>query len=57
MNTLINREVIKKVALALGELNNDVVYVGGATVGLYINNPAADDVRLISVYKFFPYLN
>lgn len=44
-NTLINREIIKKVAAALGELNNNVIYVGGATVSLYINDPAADDVR------------
>jgi hypothetical protein len=26
-------------------MNNHVVYVGGATVGFYINDPAADDVR------------
>ncbi len=44
-NTLINKEIIKKVALTLGELNKDVIYVGGATVSLYINDPAADDVR------------
>lgn len=44
-NNTINRGVIKKIALALGELNSSVVYVGGATVGLYINDPAADDVR------------
>lgn len=44
-NATINRGIIKKVALALGDLNKQVVYVGGATVGLYINDPAADDVR------------
>lgn len=44
-NATINRGVIKKVAQALGELNEQVIYVGGATVGLYINDPAADDVR------------
>lgn len=44
-NTLINKEIIKRVALALGDLNNVVIYVGGATVSLYINDPAADDVR------------
>lgn len=32
-------------AQALGELNDEVIYVGGATVSLYINDPAADDVR------------
>ena len=44
-NTLINRKIIQKVAKALGDLNNQVIYVGGATVCLYINDPAADDVR------------
>jgi len=44
-NTLINREAIKKIALALGELNKNVVYVGGAVVSLYIDDPSADDVR------------
>lgn len=44
-NTILNREVISKIAIALGELNDQVVFVGGATIGLYINDPAADDVR------------
>ena len=44
-NATINRGVVKKIARALGELNEQVIYVGGATVGLYINDPAADDVR------------
>jgi hypothetical protein len=37
-NSLINREATKKIALALGELNKNVVYVGGAVVSLYIDN-------------------
>jgi predicted nucleotidyltransferase len=44
-NTLINRAVTLKIANALGELNERVVYVGGAVVSLYINDSAADDVR------------
>jgi hypothetical protein len=44
-NTSINREVIRKIAQALGEMNEQVIFVGGATIGLYINDPAADDVR------------
>lgn len=44
-NTIINRIIIQRVAKALGELNDEVIYVGGATVSLYINDPAADDVR------------
>jgi predicted nucleotidyltransferase len=44
-NTRINRLVTKKIALALDELNEQVVYVGGAVVSLYVDDPAADDVR------------
>ncbi|MBO0592918.1 nucleotidyl transferase AbiEii/AbiGii toxin family protein [Cellulophaga sp. E16_2] len=44
-NTLINRLATKKVALALGELNDKVVYVGGAMVSLYIDDRAAEDIR------------
>jgi len=44
-NTTVNREVIRKIAFALGKMNEQVVFVGGATIGLYINDPAADDVR------------
>ena len=44
-NTLINKGVIRKIALALGELNDQVIYVGGAVVSLYIDDPAADEVR------------
>jgi hypothetical protein len=44
-NNQINIGVIKKIAAALGELNGGVVYVGGAVVSLYVNDPAADDVR------------
>lgn len=44
-NTQINRAVTKKIAMALGSLNEQVVYVGGAVVSLYINDPSADDVR------------
>ncbi len=44
-NTQINREVAKRIANALGEMNDRVVYVGGAVVSLYIDDPSADDVR------------
>ncbi len=44
-NTLINRKATKKIAFVLGELNENVVYVGGAVVSLYIDDPSADDVR------------
>lgn len=44
-NTLINRVATKKIAQALGRLNDRVVYVGGAVVSFYIDDPSADDVR------------
>lgn len=44
-NTIINLGVIHKIAQALDELNERVVYVGGAVVSLYVNDPAAEDVR------------
>ncbi|MCB0694850.1 MAG: nucleotidyl transferase AbiEii/AbiGii toxin family protein [Lewinellaceae bacterium] len=44
-NTTINREIIRRIANGLGELNNEVMYVGGAVVSLYINDPAAEDIR------------
>jgi hypothetical protein len=44
-NKKINLGVIKKVALALGELNERVAYAGDAVVSIYADDPAADDVR------------
>lgn len=44
-NTLINRMATRKIAQALGTLNEQVVYVGGAVVSLYIDDPGAADVR------------
>lgn len=44
-NLTVHKETIKRIAHALDELNEQVIYVGGAAVGLYINDPAADDVR------------
>lgn len=44
-NTQINRRIIQRVATGLGELNDQVIYVGGAVVSLYVNDPAAEDVR------------
>jgi predicted nucleotidyltransferase len=44
-NTTINLGVIRKIAHALQDMNERVVYVGGAVVSLYANDPAADDVR------------
>ncbi len=42
---VVNKNLIIKVADALGDLNEAVVYVGGAVVFLYADDPAASDVR------------
>jgi predicted nucleotidyltransferase len=44
-NTLINKLAVETIAKALGELNTQAVFVGGAVVSLYIDDPSADDVR------------
>ncbi len=44
-NTKINLGAVEKVANALCHLRENVVFVGGAVVSLYANDPAADDVR------------
>lgn len=41
----INIEVIRKVAVGLQELRQRMVFVGGATLSLYADDPAADAVR------------
>lgn len=41
----VNREVIIKVAEGLQELRREMVFVGGATLSLYADDPAADAVR------------
>ena len=54
-NTTLNRKATIKVAKALGELNRKVVFVGGAMVSLYIDDPAAEDWDTIK-YRRKPYL-
>ena len=44
-NISLNKIALIKVAKSLEELNDRVVFVGGAVVGLYATDPAADDVR------------
>ena len=44
-NHLTNLEGLRVVATALAELNEKVVFVGGATVSLYANDPAAAEPR------------
>jgi predicted nucleotidyltransferase len=40
-----NEDLIREIALAFGELNEKMVYVGGAVVGLYADVPASSKVR------------
>lgn len=44
-NREINISVVAEVAKALKELNNQMVFVGGAVVSFYSDEPAADDIR------------
>ncbi len=44
-NRTINLKVVEKVALALEELNDEVIYVGGAVVSLYVTDKGAEQPR------------
>ena len=44
-NQTINLKVVEKVALALEELNDEVVFVGGAVVSLYVTDDGAEQPR------------
>lgn len=44
-NRTINLAVVAEVAIALKEIKDQVVFVGGAVVSLYTDDPAADEIR------------
>lgn len=44
-NITINEALVKEVAIALKELNEIMVFVGGATISLYTDDPAALEIR------------
>lgn len=44
-NRIINIGVVEEVAMALGSLKSQMVFVGGAVVSLYANDPVADEIR------------
>lgn len=44
-NRNINIATIAEIAAALQHLNQQVVFVGGAVIGLYANDPSPDEVR------------
>ena len=43
--TLANLRMLEFVATKLGEIRNDVVFLGGCTTGLFITDPVFPDVR------------
>ena len=44
-NRIINLGVVAEIANALGDLNESIVFVGGAVVSVYADDDAADEVR------------
>lgn len=44
-NREINLDVVAEIAVALGDLNKSIVFVGGAVVSVYVDDPAADEAR------------
>ena len=44
-NQTINLKVVEKVATTLKQLNDDVIYVGGAVVSLYVTDEGAEQPR------------
>ncbi|MEO7976564.1 hypothetical protein [Flavobacterium sp.] len=44
-NKIINIDVVGKVADGLKELREKVVFIGGAVISLYTDDPAADEIR------------
>jgi hypothetical protein len=41
----VNIELLERAAVALGELVEDVMFVGGATIELWLTDPGAIDIR------------
>ena len=44
-NRVINIAIVAEVAEALKELKENMVFVGGAVISLYTDDPAADELR------------
>lgn len=44
-NRIINIAVVAEIATALKEVKEHMVFVGGAVVSLYTDDPAADEIR------------
>lgn len=44
-NRTINTKIVAEIAVALQELKDKMVFVGGAVISLYADDPAADEIR------------
>jgi len=44
-NRIINIDLVARVANGLQELRGKMVFVGGAVISLYTDDPAADEIR------------
>lgn len=44
-NKVINLDVVSQVALGLQELRDKMVFIEGAIISLYTDDPAADEIR------------
>ena len=44
-NKIINKAVVAEIAEALKDIKQDMVFVGGAVISLYTDDPAADEIR------------
>lgn len=44
-NKVINLALVAQVAKGLKELNQKMVFIGGAVISLYTDDPAADEIR------------
>lgn len=44
-NKIINLAIVAQVAKGLQELNDKMVFIGGAVISLYTDDPAADEIR------------
>ena len=44
-NKIINIAVVAEIAEALKDIKQDMVFVGGAVISLYTDDPAADEIR------------
>jgi len=44
-NKIINLALVEQVAKGLKELNHKMVFIGGAVISLYTDDPAAEEIR------------